>query len=360
MSAKILVLCLPGLGDTILFTPCFRIIKERNPEARIIALTMFESSKQIIEDNPYVDVVLRWKFLSEPRIRSIKFLLNLRNMKFDMSVTAFPAYRREYSIISFLAGAKERIGHKFKSGYFTQFTFLYTKTVQVEYSAHNVENNLNLIEAMDQKKNARLDVRISMCDEKFAELFLNNLGLSPDDFIIGMHPGSFERGKGKRWPIEKFIDLSETLNKEYNAKTLIFFGPSEKDLINKISRENSIAKNLIIVKDLTIKKVAALIKRCRLFVSNDSGLMHLAAAMRVPIVAIYGATDPNLNHPWNVEHEIVRKKLPCSPCYYYTNATNLNNMLFTCRNHQKFECIKSVTVEDVIKAIKRLAEKRIE
>jgi len=357
MSVKILVLCLPGLGDTILFTPCFRIIKERNLEAKIIALTMFESSKQIIEGNLYVDEALCWNFLSEPKIHSIEFLFNLRKMKFDMSITAFPAYRREYSIISFLAGAKERIGHRFKSGYFTQFVFLYTRTVSVEYSAHNVENNLNLVGAMNEKKKVRLDVQLSLCDEEFAKLFLKKLELSPDDFIVGMHPGSFERGSGRRWPIERFITLSEILNEEYSAKTLLFLGPSEKYLIEKVSRKDLMAHKIFLVKDLPIKKVAALIKRCQLFVSNDSGLMHLAAAMRVPVVAIYGPTDPKLTYPWNVEHEIVRKELPCSPCYYYTNPTSLNEPLFKCNNDQKFKCIRSITVWDVAEAVNRLVKR---
>ena len=354
---KIILLCLPGLGDSILFTPCLKGIREQFPNAKITVLTMFKASKEIFEGNPNIDEVLAFEFLSKSKLQAIKFLFRLRRRKFDLSITAFPAYRREYNIVSFVIGAKERVAHRFEKRYFTQFTLLNTKTVPVIREAHNVENNLNLLKhiGINVKNDKRkLDVVISRNDVILAELFLRTHSISKNDFLIGIHAGTHSRGFTRRWPKENFAFLAHRLIEEYGAKILLFCGPDEQDLAKEIP--NLMTRKPVVVTDLSIKQVTVVIKKCSIFISVDSGLVHIAAAMHVPTVAIYGPSNPRLTYPWNTKHKVVRKELPCSPCYYYTDVRKANEPLITCNKRENFACVNSITAKDVMDAVKDVAK----
>lgn len=351
---KIILFCLPGMGDTIMFTPCLKPLREKYPKAKIVALTMFSASEEVLKNNPNLDQVILWEFLTQPKLHSLRFIWRLRKERFDLSITPFPAYRRDYHLISFAVGAEERIAHRFSKGYFTQFTFLNTKTIPMSEELRNVENNLNLLTLLGihlGSEELKLDLNPSEAAERFAHTFLLPLQLSDKNPIIGVHPGSIHYRKAwhKRWPKEKFASLCDRLITQYKAKILIFEGPSERGLAKEIA--DLMRNKPVTVANLKLGQVMAIIKKCHLFIANNSGLMHIAAATGTPVVVITGPTNPKWDGPWGVKYRIVRKALTCSPCYTYTLP------YFSCRR-KDFACLYEVTVEEVLEKVKELYNRK--
>ena len=152
----------------------------------------------------------------------------------------------------------------------------------------------------------------------------------------------------RRWEPEKYADLIVKLINEKNAKVLIFGGPDEEKLKeNIISRVNS--DSVYNINSSTLVQTAAIIKRSNLFISNDSGLMHIAAAMGRKMVAIIGPTNINYIHPWQTENKIVSLELDCAPCFYYSPKP------LTCsRTDIQYKCIKDLSVEKVFDTVESL------
>ena len=167
--------------------------------------------------------------------------------------------------------------------------------------------------------------------------------------ILGVHPGANVSWIGeKRWPAERFSRVSERFIDEYNGDVIVFGGPDDKSVIEKV-KANIKKKRIHFADNQTIRQTAALIKECDLFLTNDSGLMHVAAACKVPIVAIFGPTLPYKNYPWKIPHLIVRENLPCSPCY--------NHRRIKCKH---YDCLNLLSEEKVYLAVKDMICKMTE
>ena len=132
--------------------------------------------------------------------------------------------------------------------------------------------------------------------------------------LIGLFPGA-EFGPSKRWPIERFVDLSKALRRAApNTRQLLLAGPGDVWISVRIHEQTG--KILPVVgADLDLAGLAGLIARLDLLVTNDSGPMHLAAALGVPCVALFGPTDPTLTAPWGDEHAVFYTDRWCSPCF---------------------------------------------
>ena len=148
---KILVLCLPGLGDTLMFTPALRALRAHFPQAQITAIVMYKSSYDVLEGNPHVDEVILWEFIKKGFLKSVAFMLKLRRERFDVSIIAFPANRLQYNLVSFLAGARLRIGHRYQHQNLIHLPFLNHRTILESDALHNVEENLKLLEFLGIK-----------------------------------------------------------------------------------------------------------------------------------------------------------------------------------------------------------------
>jgi heptosyltransferase-2 len=180
-----------------------------------------------------------------------------------------------------------------------------------------------------------------------ANKYLNELGVSDNDLVIGFHPGcaTLKNHIKRRWEPEKFAELGKKLIKDHSAKILIFGGPEEKELKEKIfSLIGSDKVNLVNTGSLT--QSAAIMKRCNLFVTNDSSQMHIAAALGLKVIAIIGPTNQKYIYPWKTERQIVSLHLDCAPCFFYSPRPLICN-----RTDVKFKCIKELTVDMVYTSI---------
>ncbi|MGB5528726.1 MAG: glycosyltransferase family 9 protein [Ignavibacteriaceae bacterium] len=342
---KILIIALSGIGDALMFTPALKLLRKDLPDAEIDALVMYRGAKEIYESNQNLNKVIHFNFLREGSFKSLKFLLQLRK-KYDASINVYPSNRKEYNLISFLIGARKRAGVVYLRKYKSSFGFLNNIRVLENDSVHNVSTNIKLCEALvGQKFNEEppLEYQIPENEITTAENYFRDLGISGGDLVIGFHPGcaTLKNHIKRRWEPEKFVELGKKLIEEHPARILIFGGPEERKLQEQISTLiNSDKVTIINAESLT--KSTAIMKRCNLFITNDSSQMHIAAALGIKVVAIIGPTNQKYIYPWKAEHHIVSLNLDCAPCFFYSPKHLICN-----RTDVQFKCIKELTVDMV-------------
>ncbi len=347
---KILILALSGIGDALMFTPALKLLRSELPGATIEALVMYKGVKDMCDRNPDLDEVYHFDFLKEGVVRSLKFLLGLRN-QYDASINVYPSNRKEYNVINFLIGAEKRAGVKYLRKDLQNLGDLNNIRVTENDFIHNVQTNIKLVEKLLGKnfnEEPSLSFPLTMGDENFALNFFSTNALSDSDLLIGFHPGSatLKNHEKRRWEPDKFAELGRKLIGEKGAKILIFGGPEESVLKNKI-RDAINSENVYVIESGNLAESAALMARCNVFVSNDSSLMHIASALKLNVVAILGPTNPDYIHPWKTGHNIVRLNLDCSPCFIYSPRP-----LICFRDDVLFKCIKELTVDMVYDAVK--------
>jgi len=351
---KILIVALSGIGDALMFTPALKLLKKNLPEAQIDALVMIKGAEDIYSSNPNIDRIYYFDFLKEGKLNSLKFVVGLRN-KYDASINVYPSNRKEYNIIQYLIGAKHRAGVRYLRRDKQNFGFLNNISVLEDDALHNAQTNIKLCEALTGKKfdvESPLEFYLTGKDENLSKQFYTNHSIKDDELVIGFHPGcaTHKNHIKRRWEPEKFAELGKKLIKEKKSKILLFGGPDEKELKeNVFSQINS--SDSFIVNSGSLKESAAIMKRCNLFVTNDSSQMHIAAAMQLKVVAIIGPTNQNYIYPWQTEHKIISLNLDCSPCFFYSPKP-----LVCTRDDLKFKCIKELTVEMVFTALEQILQ----
>src|ERR1039458_9117265 len=143
-------------------------------------------------------------------------------------------------------------------------------------------------------------------------MLFRSLGLSGPRFLVGLHPGA-SFGPAKRWMPERFAALADRLISALDADVVIFGSAAERPLVEQIACTMEHTPT-VVAGETSLRQLMALMARCRLMVTNDSGPMHLAAALRVPLVAIFGSTDERATGPVGARIQIVKHQVECSPC----------------------------------------------
>jgi len=344
IPSKILVLALSGIGDALMFTPAARLIKQ-NAAIQLDALVMFRGVKDIYERNKDFNNVLYFDFMKEGALKSLVFMTKLYK-KYDAVINVYPSNRKEYNIISFLTGAKKRAAAEYLRMDKKNFGWLNNVRVTEADNQHNVITNIRLAEKLLGTKfnnEPPLQFTLTGNDIRYAEEYLAKINIWQNNIVIGFHPGSatLKNHEKRRWEPEKFAELGKKLITQNKAKVLIFGGPEEKELKDKIAGLIN-SPDVIIADTKNLAQSAAVMKRCSVFVSNDSSLMHVASAMQLKVIPVIGPTNPAYIHPWKTEHEIVSLNLDCAPCFIYSPRP-----LICFRDDVKFKCIKEITVDMV-------------
>lgn len=352
---KILVFALSGIGDALMFSPTISLIRKNYPDAEIDLLCMFKGVKEIYEHNPKINRVIFFNFMKEGFFKSLFFLLKLRK-KYDATFNVYPSNRKEYNVISFLVGAKERYAVQYLRQDFINFGFLNNYRVIENDYLHNVEENLILGRLFLQNHNITpleddfsLEIFFDEKTLKFSETYLRNANIHENDFVVGFHAGcaTLKNHIKRRWEPEKFAELGKRLIEKYNTKVLLFGGPDEYELNEKI---NSLMENkAIVVKTNSLLETAAVMRSVNLFVTNDSALMHISSALKLNVVAIFGPTNTNYVHPYKTNYKLASLNLDCQPCFYYSPKP------LTCsRNDVQFKCIKELSVDLVEEKVREI------
>jgi heptosyltransferase-2 len=348
---KILIIALSGIGDALMFTPALKLLRAQLPDAQIDVLVMFKGARDIFINNPNINDVYRYDFLREGSFNSLKYILSLRG-KYNSSINVYPSNRKEYNSISFLIGAKIKAAVKYLRKDFSNLGFLNSIRITENDSVHNVQTNIKLVEKLLNKKfddEPALELFITEEDEIRTQKFFSENNILKDDLVIGFHPGcaTLKNHIKRRWEPEKFSELGKKLIDNQHAKILVFGGPDEDELKNSVKLKID-SQDAFAVSTNGILQSAAIMKRCNFFVTNDSSQMHIAAALRVKVVAIIGPTNPHYIHPWKTKHKIVTLNLDCAPCFFYSPRP-----LICSRDDLQFKCIKEITVDLVYDEVKR-------
>jgi len=333
----------------VLATPMLQALKGIFPKARLTVLVESEGAKQVLEANPYVEETIvtpaeqhRRESKHKYYAKMFEFAVRLRKKKYDLVVNGYSGYSGDSwrsSIFTFLIGGKYSVGYG--KGL---WRLLYSKSLELRGEIHEVDRNLDLVRLVAPELDgikAELDLWLSGNDRKVAERFFKTLGITEDSLTVGIHPGSGPMTY-KRWDPAKFAKLADRLTKKWDARVIIFGGNEEIELADDISlRMKYNAVNA--AGKTSLKQTAALIQKCKIFISNDTSLMHIAAAVRVPVVAIFGPTNSYRTSPYGNSHIVVTSKLPCTPCYrgYGAKCADIT-------------CLNLISVEEVMSAAERL------
>ncbi len=334
--ASIIIRMPNWIGDAVLAAPALRLLKATLPKSKIVALCRGVVSKVFVH-NPLCDEII--VFTSRIPRETIRAL---RRRQFEAGLLLTNSFSS--ALLFYLAGIPERAGYSTDGR-----RLLLTKPVRAGTAFHNGHQADSYIELI--KKTYKLPdsgiVReglwvISEDERKEACRLLEQEGVGKDEPIIGINPGA-AYGPAKRWPPECFGRLSDYCSQRYKSRIVIFGGQSDRDVVNKVKEAMKSSAPIDLCGKTSLRQLGALIRRCSLFVTNDSGPMHIAAALNVPVVAIFGSTNPEKTRPLSKNHIIVRKPTECSPC-----------MKPSCRLGT-YKCMRQITVDDVIDAIERLS-----
>ncbi len=179
-------------------------------------------------------------------------------------------------------------------------------------------------------------------DQDWGRKFWRSKGLTTEErseaFVL--HPGSGSRKKV--WPLERFLILAKILQDRFNSKILIVLGPAEETETERVF-EGMAPHSLIQAKGLSLLQLASVIKGCRVFIGNDSGISHLASALEVPTVVLFGPTDPEVWSPRGGKVQVISRNILCSPCPRET--------FLRC---SQSECLKGIEIEEVLKGVEEL------
>ncbi len=351
-SMKALIIALSGIGDALMFSPALSLLRQQYPGAQIDLLSMYRGVKELYEGNPDLNEVLFWDFLHRSPISSLLHLLQLRRQRYDVSINVYPQNRWPYNLISFIIGARRRLGHDYDHVNTRSLNFLNNLRIREEHRRHNVEENAKLVELLGVQlplELPSLQVNLKPINQAEAADWLRSRGIKNSQVLVGFHAGSalFKKHINKRWAPEKFAELGRRLRKEQDAVVLLFGGPEENELKVRINREMGGAGHVVQVPSLSTG--ASLIARCNVMVCNDAGLMHVASALHVPVVSIFAYTNHLRLYPWKTPHRVVRRELECSPCFYYSPRS-----IHCVWRIDQFRCITGIGVDEVWQAVKEL------
>jgi lipopolysaccharide heptosyltransferase II len=323
-----------GIGDTILSTPAWRVLRNRFPGARI-TLLVHKKRFEVAENNPLVDNIIVYRKFTY----FFRLIKEFRKFKIDTAVI-FHGNDPDILPLVFLGGAEKIIGYKKR----TRLPYFLT-TALPELPGHFIRAQMELAE--EAAGNGRTVIReyppekLRPCffliknEREGADVFLDENSLKGKT-LIGLLPGAGRLYK--RWPVERFAGAAGRFLKNPDNAVIILGSKKESPLARKIENLCGRKNNLILAAgSFNLRQSSALMERLHLFITNDSGPLHIAIALGVPTVALFCPSDPSglLAPGEDRQLKIIKKDIPCKPC-------------ITKRCRRPF-CMDRISVEEVIK-----------
>jgi ADP-heptose:LPS heptosyltransferase len=353
---NILVVRLGGIGDVVIITPALKALKKLYPRSRISLMTNHYSA-EVVRGAPYVDELITFTdlfssqsildFLKPRILYQLYCLITLMfRRRFDIFICFHNLIKWPNTVkpllLAMLSQARVRAGfNTYNRGF-----FLNIKTPD-DLNKHLIFRCLDVIKQLASHGDinytpARPESEVWLNNEerKFADDFITRNNIKQGDFLVGIHPGGNPRYYSNQcWESARFVKVINLLNDKYHARILLTGSKTDYHIIDKIS---PLLKTppILSPKNTGIKQLSAIIGRCNLFISNDTGPMHLAVAMKIPTIGIFGGGDFSIygQYPQEMGFIGLRKNAPCHPCY---------NKVKSCSR----ECLDKITVEEVLQAV---------
>lgn len=341
MLENILIIKLRYIGDVLLSTPVITQLRRAFPQAKITMLVN-PGTEEILKNNQFLDEVL---VLEKGGITSqAAFCLNLRLRRFDCVIDLTDGDRS--AILSSLTGAPVRVGFNEERRWRgSAYTNIATPGPQ---DRHRIERDLSSLRPLGLSPEPGLPVLLLSEDEKAAaQRGLADLGIkAAGTFLIMVQPGA--RYWFKAWPPERFVELVNRLVAETACHVLVGGSLPERELVDKLVSKTQ-GQAVSLAGRVSVRQYAAILKHCSLFIGNDAGPMHMAAALGVPVLGLFGPSNPD---EWGPRSELARtiyKGVDCRQCFHPT-----------CQRGE-LNCMKQITGDEVFaNAMKMLTVRSVE
>ncbi len=345
-NLKVLVVRLDRVGDVILSLPAVAAIRARFPNATISVMVR-PYTQPLIEDHPLVDEVIPYFYEKGGRHRlglgNLRFIREIAKRRFDIAFILHPSLRS--NLVPFLAGIPYRIGFR------SHGPFLLTKSVvdrRSEGLKHESDYTLDIVRAfgiqlLPEKK---MSLPVSSEDAQKVSRILEQTPWGGNEGIVAIHAGA--SCPSKRWPKERFLELAKRIMKEMPYRVAIV-GGKEEAALGEYFRKEGERRLLDLTGRLDLKELGAFFKRCEVLITNDSGPVHVAAAVGTRTLCVFGRNQAGLSPVrWKAlgkNHEVIQKDVGCVVCLAHRCTID-------------FECLKAVEVEEVFSRLEKMLPKK--
>lgn len=325
-SQKILLIRLSSLGDIVLTTPAIRAVRSHFPDA-YVAMLVGKQSADVLRENPYLDEIITFDRFAKDKdtgemLRTIRVL---RERKFSLAIDLQRKIRT--ALLMYSSGAAERVGKG----------ILCNVPVLEQGNKHATAHYFDLLHAVGiPAVDQRLEMFLSESERTDASQRLAAAGVTQTDLKVGIFPGA--GWKLREWMPDRFADIGNKLVRHFNAEVLIFGGQKEAKLVHTVANLMD-ARAVPFAGNLQVRELAACLEKCDLFLTNDTGPMHIAAAVGTPTVSLFGPGNHTRFQPLGALHQTIRHDVPCNPCKQFTDKCQDNI------------CMKKITVDEVWQSI---------
>ena len=310
---QLVVLGFGGIGNHLMLVPVMTCLKQSHPELKVNVVVPSGSCAELLTKNPDIASV---SVMDIGRINGVARYFRagraLSALKPDVVLAAAGTDPVAGSLISFFSGAPLRVGEDWKGR-----GFLYTHKIKAKQTISELQQNVSLAKFLGGKAMPSLPLLYLSADEvEEGRRWIGQQKIPAEAKILGIHPGCGREQEWKRWEIDRYIRVSKEITTRDNVWSIFFFGPDEDDLISSVEAADAGAAVIYRGKG-SIRKTAAIIGCCDLFLSNDSGLRHIAVALDVRSVGIFGPTSIEKNSLGGDKHRAVfQENVVCRPCHY--------------------------------------------
>jgi heptosyltransferase I len=339
--SRVLIIKLTSLGDVVHALPVAARLKETFPHLEL-HWVVEDRCAPLLENHPLLASVIvypRKKIQACLKDRNwgqaLKELWDLRQSlrRLDIQLSIDLQGLAKSGMMALMAWAPHRIGC---SG-LREISYWISRSLPEGRDLHAIDRNLKVPEFLGAPSGVpKFIMGLTPEEEQWAESFLNPHRIPEDSNLIGLQIGaSFQQ---KCWPIPKWLTLIKKLSENPKLRLILFGDQSDRDRLD--SHISDIPSRVIsTVGDLSLRQLMALIQRCRIFIGADTGPLHLAVGLGLPVIALYGADAPQWTGPYGPRHRVHYKKLPCSPCYKKP----------TCQG--RYDCLEAIGVDEVLDSV---------
>lgn len=328
-----ILVCQTGgwIGDMVLLTPALRALKQAYPESHL-ELLLRPRVADLMETHPYVDACIiddKTRGCYRSIVRSV---WQIRDRAFDVAVVLHPTSLRN-ALLPFLARVPIRVGTSVSGR-----GMLLTTSFKDDTTVHEVRRYLRVLQLLDvDAVSDVLEFWHTDADRQFVERLLDSEGVSPQDRLIAVNLGT--TWKTKQWDVANFAEVIRQVGYLAPETRIVLTGsPAEEPFTEGVSASLPIVN---LVGKTSILQLGALLERCEVCLTCDSGPMHIAAAVGTPTVALFGPTDPVRHRPYSSGHEVIEKSVSCRPCYKRTCQ----------RTDVPYLCMKEISIGEVVNAL---------
>ena len=334
-----------GIGSTILSTPLVRTIKTLYPDSELMLLTM-DKNRGLYEKNQLFDRIMYFDMSSIGKIvTGTPGLLRSLNRYRAEIIIDMEFFSRYSAIVTFFSGSGYSIGFN-PEGQGREK--LYDSTVPFVEDENRVRSFVRLASPLKVKvSDLKLEpIGFDSQDKEHVDNLIEKEAGNPSKIVL-INPNSGDFAEERMWPQDRFSELADRIAKKQGASIIFIGGGSDKDRIRSIQKRMK-EKSASFAGKTTLAQTAYLMTLANVFVTNDSGPMHMGFAMQVPTVALFGPESPERYGPLDTKkNRAIYKSISCSPC-----ISLQEQLLPKCKHHQR--CMRDITVDEVYAAAEEI------